>query len=175
MLVHIHQARTPRETLHQPQMVLQAIRMCWILSEGRRRSWLSTTSKYNGSNTSAHYYNQGRTIHIGYCIVFTILASIGFTQYLLYFPNTIQYNIFLKKKVGEDRNNCRKEEEDKVKWMRRMRKDRFFRKCRKRSGEEEEDEVWKMRRMRMRKDRFSLRYNPSDLILGQNTQGGVPE
>ena len=81
-----------------------------------------------------------------------------------YFPNTIQYNIFLKKKVGEDRNNCRKEEEENVKWMRRMRKDRFFRKCRKKSGEKEEDEVWKMR---MRKDRFSLRYNPSDLILGQ--------
>ena len=74
-----------------------------------------------------------------------------------YFPNTIQYNIFLKKKVGEDRNNCRKEEKDKVKWMRRMRKDRFFRKCRKRSGEEEKDEVWKMRRMRIRKNRFSLR------------------
>ena len=32
-----------------------------------------------------------------------------------YFPNTIQYNIFLKKKVGEDRNNCRKEEEEKEK------------------------------------------------------------
>ena len=60
---------------------------------------------------------------------------------MVIFP--IQYNIifFLKKKVREDRNNCRKEEEENVKWMRRMRKDRFFRKCRKKSGEKEEDEV----------------------------------
>ena len=39
-------------------------------------------------------HTQGRAICIGYCIVFTILVSIGFTQYLLwvlfFFP--IQYN-----------------------------------------------------------------------------------
>ena len=44
------------------------------------------------------------------------------------------------------------EEEDKVKWMKRMRRGQFFRKCQKRSGEEGEDEIWRMRRMRMRKD-----------------------
>ena len=54
---------------------------------------------------------------------------------------------------GKDRHNYGEEEEDEVRWMRRMRRDRFFRKCRKRSGEEKEDEVWKMRMM---KDRFSL-------------------
>ena len=43
------------------------------------------------------------------------------------------------------------EEEDKVKWMKRIRS-QFFRKCQKRSGEEGDDEIWRMRRMRMRKD-----------------------
>ena len=45
---------------------------------------------------------------------------------------------------GKDRHNYGEEEEDEVRWMRRMRRDRFFRKCRKRSGEEKEDEVWKI-------------------------------
>ena len=87
----------------------------------------------------------------------------------------------------KDRHNYGEGEEDEVNWMRRMRRDRFFRKCKKRSGEEEvrkmrrikrmrrdqffrkckkrsdEEEVRRMRRirrMRMRKDRFSLRFNP---------------
>ena len=96
---------------------------------------------------------------------------------------SIQNNItiFLQKKVdhigrsntlvknkSRKRNNCSEEEEDKV-W--RMRRDRFFRKCRKRSGKDEED-VSKMRRMRMRKDQYSFRYNPSDLILGQYNERG---
>ena len=50
-------------------------------------------------------------------------------------------NTLMKNKRQKDRHNYGEEEEDKVRWMRRMRKDRFFRKCRKRSGEEEEDEV----------------------------------
>ena len=61
---------------------------------------------------------------------------------------------------------------DMVRWMRKMRKNRFFRKCRKRSGEGEEEEVLKTRRKKRRKDQFSLRYNLSDLILGQYTQRG---
>ena len=65
---------------------------------------------------------------------------------------------------GKDRHNYGEEEEDEVRWMRRMRRDQVFRRCKKRSGEEE---VRRMRRMRMRKDRFSLRFNPSDLILDQ--------
>ena len=35
---------------------------------------------------------QGRAIRIGYCIVFTILVSIGFTQYLLWVLLFSQYN-----------------------------------------------------------------------------------
>ena len=35
---------------------------------------------------------QGRAICIGYCIVFTILISIGFTQYLLWVLVFFQYN-----------------------------------------------------------------------------------
>ena len=73
---------------------------------------------------------------------------------------------------GKDRHNYGEEEEDEVRWMRRMRRDRFFRKCKKRSGEEEVRRMRRIRRMRMRKDRFSLRFNPSDLILGQYTQEG---
>ena len=57
---------------------------------------------------------------------------------IVIFP--IQYNtmIFLKKIVtflGRSnklvKNKSREEEEDKVRWMRRMKRDRFFRKCRK--------------------------------------------
>ena len=73
---------------------------------------------------------------------------------------------------GKDRHNYGEEEEDEVRWMRRMRRDRFFRKCKTRSGEEEVRRMRRIRRMRMRKDRFSLRFNPSDLILGQYTQEG---
>ena len=36
--------------------------------------------------------HQGRAIRIGYCIVFTILVSIGFTQYLLWLLLFSQYN-----------------------------------------------------------------------------------
>ena len=56
---------------------------------------------------------------------------------------------------GKDRHNYGEGEEDEVRWMRRMRRDQFFRKCKKRSGEEE---VRRIRRMRMKKDRFSLRF-----------------
>ena len=35
---------------------------------------------------------QGRAIRIGYCIVFTIFVSIGFTQYLLWALLFSQYN-----------------------------------------------------------------------------------
>merc|ERR1711911_341668 len=102
------------------------------------------------------------------------------TMGIVIFP--IQYNTIMffrentrslkkvKHRVVKDRNNCSEEEEDKVMWMRRMRRDQFFRKCRKKSGEEEEDEVLKMRRIRMRKDRFSLRYNPSDQTFRSNPQ-----
>ena len=49
------------------------------------------------------YDCQGRAIRIGYCIVFTILASIGFTQYLLWVLLFSQYNtiqkFFFEKKV----------------------------------------------------------------------------
>ena len=38
-------------------------------------------------------YKQGRAIRIGYCIVFTILVSIGFTQYSLWVLLFSQYNI----------------------------------------------------------------------------------
>ena len=71
---------------------------------------------------------------------------------------------------GKDRHNYGEEEEDEVKWMRRMRSDQFFRKCKKRSGEEEVRRMRRIRRMRMRINRFSLRFNPSDLILGHYTQ-----
>ena len=50
---------------------------------------------------------------------------------IVIFP--IQYNttFFFRNISREDRKNCSEEEEDKVRWMRRMRRDRFFRKCRK--------------------------------------------
>ena len=57
---------------------------------------------------------------------------------IVIFP--IQYNtiIFFEKIVKflgrsnrQVKNKSREEEEDKVRWMRRMRRDRFFRKCRK--------------------------------------------
>ena len=41
---------------------------------------------------SAAPHGQGRAIRIGYCIVFTILLSIGFTQYLLWLLFFPQYN-----------------------------------------------------------------------------------
>ena len=37
-------------------------------------------------------HEQGRAIRIGYCIVFTILVSIGFTQYLQWVLLSSQYN-----------------------------------------------------------------------------------
>ena len=60
------------------------------------------------------------------------------TMVIVIFP--IQYNtiIFFEKIVKflgrsnrQVKNKSREEEEDKVRWMRRMRRDRFFRKCRK--------------------------------------------
>ena len=75
----------------------------------------------------------------------------------------------MKIKVGKDRQNYGEEEEDEVRWMRRirMRRDRFFRKCRRRSGEEEDEVRWMKRMRRMRKDQFSLRFNPSDSLKGE--------
>ena len=48
---------------------------------------------------------------------------------------------------GKDRHNYGEGEEDEVRWMRRMKRDRFFRKCKKRSSEKE------VRRIRMRDDK----------------------
>ena len=53
---------------------------------------------------------------------------------------------------GKDRHNYGEEEEDEVRWMRRMRRDRFFRNCKKRSDEEEVRRMRRIRRLRMRKE-----------------------
>ena len=72
-------------------------------------SFCPTTNTLTHKWFQLQHYKQGRAIRIGYCIVFTILVSIGFTQYLLSVLLFSQYNtliFFLNKKVDHlERSN----------------------------------------------------------------------